>query len=162
MVIRLWRFRRTAVLCEVRSCSSPSRWDRTHSQVSLQDRYYHHTGLLSRGLCSRWLSIRWYQVVIRLWRFLGGRGYGNSDWLQYCAGLGHVDSSPLTWNAHTYRLLSRIGSATILGYSLGGSSFSRSLLYIYIHIMHGLACGFDWFNVCMYVCMYARMSITIK
>ena len=32
----------TAILCEVRSCSSPSRRDRTHSQATLQDRYCHH------------------------------------------------------------------------------------------------------------------------
>ena len=94
-----------------------------------------------------------YQVVIRLWRFLGGRGHGNSDWLQFCARLGHVDSSPSTWKrTHSQATLQdRYCHHTGL---LSRRLSSRSLLCIYIHIMHGLACGYDWMYVCMYVCMY--------
>jgi hypothetical protein len=133
-----------------------------------------HVCMFNRNNYLRSMRFRWcvcnylrlflcvYQVVIRLWRFLGGRRrHGNSDWLQYCARLGHVDSSP----SRRDRTHSQAPLQVRYCYHTGLLSrrlFSRSLLGIYIHNMHGLACGYDWVYVCMYecaisICMYVCM-----
>ncbi len=68
-----------------------------------------------------YVNISFFMGVSDGYKVMAVSGHGNSDRLQFYARLGHVRALR-AGTAHSLRFLSRIGTTTILGYSLGGSS----------------------------------------